>query len=50
MANMLSTKELSYSVDQKELIHKITLDIPEGSFVGLIGPNGCGKSTLLKII
>lgn len=50
MANMLSTKELSYSVDQKELIHKITLDIPEGSFVGLIGPNGCGKSTLLKTI
>lgn len=50
MANMLSTKELSFSVDQKELIHKITLDIPEGSFVGLIGPNGCGKSTLLKTI
>lgn len=50
MADMLSTKELSYIVGQKEIIHKITLEIPEGSFVGLIGPNGCGKSTLLKTI
>lgn len=50
MANMLSTQNLSFQIDEKELIHKITLDIPEGSFVGLIGPNGCGKSTLLKTI
>lgn len=50
MANMLSTENLSFQVDQTELIHKITLDIPKGSFVGLIGPNGCGKSTLLKTI
>ena len=50
MANMLSTENLSFRTEQAELIHKITLDIPEGSFVGLIGPNGCGKSTLLKTI
>ena len=50
MTNMLSTKDLSFAAEQKELIHRITLDIPEGSFVGLIGPNGCGKSTLLKTI
>lgn len=28
----------------------VTLDIAEGSFTALIGPNGCGKSTLLKTI
>lgn len=50
MTNMLSTKDLSFAAEQKELIHRITLDIQEGSFVGLIGPNGCGKSTLLKTI
>src|SRR5262249_9872906 len=28
----------------------VTLTIPEGSRVGLIGPNGCGKSTLTRIL
>lgn len=50
MDSILSTKGLSFAVADKELIHKISLDIPRGSFVGLIGPNGCGKSTLLKTI
>lgn len=47
---MLKTENLSFSIGQKELIHKISLEIPKGSFVGLIGPNGSGKSTLLKTI
>jgi ribosome-dependent ATPase len=28
----------------------ITIDIPEGSLVGVIGPDGVGKSTLLSIV
>jgi NitT/TauT family transport system ATP-binding protein len=28
----------------------IHLDIPEGSFVSIVGASGCGKSTLLKIL
>ena len=50
MNQILSVKNLSFSVKDRELIHKISFDIPRGSFVGLIGPNGCGKSTLLKTI
>lgn len=47
---MLKTNDLSYSIGDKELIHKISLSVPKGSFVGLVGPNGSGKSTLLKTI
>src|SRR6266480_4409302 len=32
------------------IIQDISLAIPRGSVVALIGPNGCGKSTLLRLI
>jgi len=28
----------------------VSLDVPRGGFVGLLGPNGCGKTTLLKML
>ncbi|MEF3107732.1 sn-glycerol-3-phosphate ABC transporter ATP-binding protein UgpC [Raoultella sp. WB_B2P2-3] len=32
------------------VLHKVSLDIPDGEFVVLVGPSGCGKSTLLRMI
>jgi ABC-type multidrug transport system ATPase subunit len=34
--------------DHKALIRNISLAVPEGSFLSIIGASGCGKSTLLK--
>lgn len=34
----------------KSTLQDITLDIPYGETVVLVGPNGCGKSTLLNLI
>ena len=33
-----------------EVLHGVTIDIPDGEFVILVGPSGCGKSTLLRMI
>ena len=33
-----------------EVLHGVSIDIPERSFTVLVGPSGCGKSTLLRMI
>lgn len=33
-----------------KVLRNINLEIKEGDFVCIVGPNGCGKTTLLKII
>ena len=33
-----------------QALNQVNLDIEEGEFFGLLGPNGCGKSTTLKIV
>jgi len=35
--------------DQKVAVAGIDLDVPSGSFFGLVGPNGAGKSTTMKM-
>ena len=33
-----------------EAVHKMDLDIEDGSLVTLLGPSGCGKTTILRMI
>jgi putative ABC transport system ATP-binding protein len=33
-----------------EVLHGLSLDIPQGDFVALMGPSGSGKTTLLNLI
>lgn len=47
---MLNVKNVSYAYDKGLVLENITLEIPKGEHVALIGESGCGKSTLLKII
>lgn len=43
-------KNVSFSYNNKEVLHDINLTIPAGSNVAIMGPTGCGKSTLLALI
>ncbi|MTI09290.1 ABC transporter ATP-binding protein [Curvivirga aplysinae] len=35
---------------KKTILRDVTVDVPEGSVVGVIGESGCGKSTLARVI
>lgn len=37
-------------VENKTLIHDVTLDIKQGMHVAIVGPTGCGKTTLINLI
>src|SRR5450759_1633329 len=47
---MLEIKNLSVSVENKEILRNINLTIKTGETHILFGPNGAGKSTLLSAI
>ena len=46
----VSVDTLRKAYGDLEVVHGVSLDIADGSFVVLLGPSGCGKSTLLRMI
>jgi len=48
--NLVKLKNISAGYEGNIILDNISLDINEGDFIGVIGPNGGGKTTLLKII
>ena len=50
MNAIIKAQNISVSINDKEIVHGISLDIPEGKVTAIIGPNGCGKSTTLKAL
>src|SRR5699024_6708017 len=48
-APALSMRNLLKRVGQNTAVNDLSLDIPTGSFYGIVGPNGAGKTTSLSM-
>ena len=48
--NSLCLQDVHFAYQDKEILHGISMDIPEGSFIALVGPSGSGKSTIARLI
>ena len=48
--NDLELKDVRFAYQEKEVLHGVSIAIPEGSFVALVGPSGSGKSTIARLI
>lgn len=47
----ISIEHLSFGYDPEQpVLHELNLQIPAGSFVGIVGHTGSGKSTLLSLL
>ena len=39
-----------YRIDGPEVLHDLSLNVPAGQVIGIVGPSGSGKSTFAKLI
>jgi NitT/TauT family transport system ATP-binding protein len=46
----ITVRGLTKSFDGSVVYDRFDLDLPQGEFISIFGPNGCGKSTLINMI
>ncbi|MCR5435530.1 MAG: ABC transporter ATP-binding protein [Treponema sp.] len=49
MADVFELKNVTKRYGKKTALDNVTLSLPKGQIVGLLGPNGSGKTTMLKL-
>ncbi|MER7920768.1 MULTISPECIES: ABC transporter ATP-binding protein [unclassified Streptomyces] len=48
MSTRLTAREITLRYGDRVVATRLSLDIPDGAFTAVVGPNACGKSTLLR--
>ncbi len=46
----LAAQRVRLAYDDHVVVHDLDLELTDGSFTAIVGPNGCGKSTLLRAL
>jgi iron complex transport system ATP-binding protein len=46
----LAAESVSLAYDDRVVVRDLDLQLTDGSFTAIVGPNGCGKSTLLRAL
>ncbi|MFB9375449.1 ABC transporter ATP-binding protein [Kineococcus gynurae] len=49
-SSRLSGENLTLAYDDRTIAEQLSVQIPDGSFTVIVGPNACGKSTLLRAL
>jgi phospholipid/cholesterol/gamma-HCH transport system ATP-binding protein len=48
--NLVEIKDLDFAYDDRPILKGISMQIPRGKVVAIMGGSGCGKTTLLRLI
>ena len=46
----IAFERVSFGYFNKPVLHDVTLDVPAGTTLAIVGPTGCGKTTLVSLI
>ena len=49
-ASLLRATDVSFSYGPNPVLRRVSVDVGDEGFVGIIGPNGSGKTTLLRVL
>jgi ABC-2 type transport system ATP-binding protein len=47
MSSPLSISKLTYTVNNHQILHDVSLSLHTGEIYGFLGPNGAGKTTTI---